>query len=72
MKSHLFPLCAWAVPNYAMRRTDLQGTDLRVHKQKLLRSRQMTPEERLRKTEELIIGLREMRLRIARNEGKKA
>lgn len=44
-----------------MRRTDLQGTDLRFYREKVRRERAMSPEERLRKMDELIVDLIRLR-----------
>ncbi len=47
-----------------MRRTDLQDTSLWAHRMMIERLRKMTPEERLRRTDEMIVEMRAMRRRI--------
>ena len=47
-----------------MRRTDLQDTALWAHRAMIERIRKMTPEERLRRTDAMIVEMRVMRRRI--------
>jgi|GEM_PF-4324901 len=52
-----------------VRRTDLQEVDPLVYREKLRRERAMTPEERLRTMDRLIVAMRAMRRRVDKASG---
>lgn len=56
----------------AMRRTDLQDTSLGARREQIRRIRAMTPKERLRKTDAMIVEMVALRRRLDAARGRAA